>query len=211
MTGLDSERAEALRRARARWRAAEDRLFPVALVDPDGYQRLLSVVAGLLQKLRACTTSLDQLLQLDIHPAPLLATTSVAAVDGGADRMALEAAFAVRDRELVAAAERDRRMRAIAAARNAGATWVDLEGSWEAVRRTGTRHTEMHLASGRALVATVDPYSGQVAHRLEVVVLDTDTGAPLETIDQDQRFANPVRWSAERERWRAQIEQGSPQ
>ena len=44
-----------------------------------------------------------------------------------------------------------------------------------------------------------------------VVVLDTDTGAPLETIDQDQRFANPVRWSAERERWRAQIEQGSPQ
>lgn len=210
MTGLDSGRAEALRRARARWRAAEDRLFPVALVDPDGYRRLLSVVAVLLQKLRVSTTSLDQLLELDSHPAPLVAAASIAAVDGAADRMALEAAFAVRDRELAAAAERDRRTRTIAAARNADATWVDLDGSWEAVCRTGARHTELHLASGRALVAAVDPYSGDDPYQLEVVVLDTDTGTPVETTDQDQRFAERATWLAERERWRAQIDRGSP-
>jgi hypothetical protein len=213
VTGLDSGRAEALRRARARWRAAEDRLFPVALVDPDGYRRLLSVVAVLLQQLRAATTSLDQLLELDSHPAPLVAAASVAAVDGVdgvADRMALEAAFAVRDRELVAAAERERRIRAIAAARNAGATWVDLEGSWEAVCRTGTRHTEMHLRSGRALVATVDPYSGEGPHRLEAVVLDTDTGAPIKTSEHERLFADRAAWLAERERWRAEIDRGSP-
>ena len=208
VTGLDSGRVEALRRARTRWRAAEDRLFPVALVDPDAYRQALSVVAALLQKLRASTTSLDHLLELDSHPAPLVAA---ARVEGAADRMTLEAAFAVRDRELVAAAERDRRTTAIAAGRNAGATWVDLEGSWEAVCRTGTRHTEMHLASGRALVATVDPYSGEAAHRLEVVMLDTDTGTPLETTDQDQRFADRARWLAERERWRAEIDRGSGQ
>lgn len=207
MTEFDSGRAEALHRARARWRAAEDRLFPVALVDPDGYRRLLSVVAVLLQKLRASTTSLDHLLELDSHPAPLVASASV---HGAADRMALEAAFAVRDRELVAAAERDRRTRAIAAARNAGETWVDLEGSWEAVCRTGTRHTEMYLASGRALVATVDPYSGD-PHRLEVVLLDSDTGTPVEATDQDQRFADRATWLAEREQWRARIERGSRQ
>jgi hypothetical protein len=209
VTGLDSDRAEALRRARARWRAAEDRLFPVALVDPDGYRRLLSVVAVLLEKLRASTTSLDQLLELDSHPAPLVAAAAVAAGDGAADRMALEAAFAVRDRELAAAAERDRRTRAIAAARNAGARWVDLEGSWEAVCRTGLRHTEMHLASGRALVATVDPYSGDGPHRLEVVVLDTDTGAPVETTDQERQFADRATWAAQREQWRMQIDRGS--
>ena len=208
MTELDSGRAEALRRARARWRAAEDRLFPVALVDPDGYRRLLSVVAALLQKLRVSTTSLDHLLELDSHPAPLVAA---ACVDGTADRMALEAAFAVRDRELVAAAERHRRTRVIAAARNAAATWVDLEGSWEAVCLTGTRHTEMHLASGRALVATVDPYSGEDPHRLEVVLLDSDTGTPVETTAQDQRFADRSTWLAEREQWRTQIERGSRQ
>src|SRR5947209_19438184 len=72
VTGLDSGRAEALRRARARWRAAEDRLFPVALVDPDAYRRSLAVVAQLLRELRADTTSLDQLLDLDVEPAPLL-------------------------------------------------------------------------------------------------------------------------------------------
>jgi hypothetical protein len=208
VTELDSGRAEALLRARARWRAAEDRLFPVALVDPDGYRRLLSVVAALLQKLRASTTSFDHLLELDGHPAPLVAAACVA---GAADRVALEAAFAVRDRELMAAAERDRRTRAIAAARNAGATWVDLDGSWEAVCRTGTRHTEMHLASGRALVATVDPYSGEDPHRLEVVLLDSDTGTPVEVTAQDQRFADRAIWLAEREQWRAQIERGSPQ
>ena len=36
MTGVDSDRAEALRRARARWRAAEDRLRERELVDDDG-------------------------------------------------------------------------------------------------------------------------------------------------------------------------------
>jgi hypothetical protein len=208
VTELDSGRAEALRQARARWRAAEDRLFPVALVDPDGYRRLLSVVAALLQKLRASTTSFDHLLELDSHPAPLVAA---ACVDGAADRVALEAALAVRDRELVAVAERDRRTRAIAAARNAGATWVDLEGSWEAVCRSGTRHTEMHLPSGRALVATVDPYSGEDPYRLEIVRLDIETGAPVQTTDQDQCFANRAMWLAEREQWRAQIERGSRQ
>ncbi len=74
MTGLDAERAEDLRRARARWRAAEDRLFPVVLVDPDTYRRALDVVGLLLEELRANTTSADQLLGLDVDPAPLLST-----------------------------------------------------------------------------------------------------------------------------------------
>ena len=206
MAGLDSGRVEALRRARARWRAAEDRLFPMALVDPEAYRRKLSVVAELLTELRASTSTLDELLGLDSDPAPVLAATSVA---GAADQLAVEAAFAVRDRELAAAAEREQRAGAIAAARDAGATWVDLEGSWEAVCRTGTRHTEMHLASGRSLVATVDPYSGGGPYRLEVLVLDTHTGTPIEATDHDQRFADRAAWSAERERWRAELDRGS--
>jgi hypothetical protein len=71
------------------------------------------------------------------------------------------------------------------------------------------RHTEMHLASGRALVATVEPYSGDGPHRLEVVMVDAGTGTPIETTDQDQRFADRATWLAERERWRAEIDRGS--
>lgn len=206
MTGLDTAQDGALRRARTRWRAAEDRLFPIVLVDPDGYRRVLSVVAGLLQELRVSTTSFDQLLALDVDPGPLL---RAARADGDADRLAVDASFAVRDRELVAAIERDRRASAVAAARSAGATWVDLEGSWPAVCDTGIRHTEMHLATGRALVAAVDPYSGDGAYRLEVVVLDVDTGAAVDTTDQDQQFTDRAMWLAHRERWRAEIERGS--
>lgn len=207
MTGLDAERADALRRARARWRAAEDRLFPVVLVDPDTYRQALYVVGLLLEQLRANTTSLDQLLGLDVDPAPLLSTLPAGSVRGG-DRLTLEAAFAVRDRELTAAAKRGRRAAAIALARSAGATWVDLEGSWEAVLSTGARHTEMHLPTARALVATVDPYSGDGPHRLELVVLDGDTGTPVETTDRDRAFADRAEWLAQRQRWRADIEEG---
>lgn len=207
MTGLDAERADALRRARARWRAAEDRLFPVVLVDPDTYRQALYVVGLLLEQLRANTTSLDQLLGLDVDPAPLLSTLPAGSVRGG-DRLTLEAAFAVRDRELTAAAKRGRRATAIALARSAGATWVDLEGSWEAVLSTGARHTEMHLPTARALVATVDPYSGDGPHRLELVVLDGDTGTPVETTDRDRAFADRAEWLAQRQRWRADIEEG---
>jgi hypothetical protein len=208
VTGLDAEQAETLRRTRARWRAAEDRLFPVALVDPDAYRRALDVMSVLLQELRVSTTSLDQLLDLDVDPAPLLAALPAGSAGGvrcagsagGADRLTLEAAFAMRERELAAAAERSARSAVIASARSAGATWVDVEGSWEAVQRTGARHTEMHLATGRALVATVDPYSGDGPHRLELVVLDGDTGTPVETTDWDQAFADRAQWLAERER-----------
>lgn len=216
MTGLDAEQAEALRRARARWRAAEDRLFPVALVDPDAYRRALDVMTVLLEELRVSTTSLDQLLGLDVDPAPFLAALPAGSAGGvrcagsagGVDRLTLEAAFAVRERELAAAAERSARAAAISSARSDGATWVDVEGSWEAVQRTGARHTEMHLATGRALVATVDPYSGDGPHRLELVVLDGDTGTPVETTDWAQAFADRAQWLAERERWRREIDRG---
>lgn len=214
MTGLDAERAEALDRARLRWRAAEDRLFPVALVDPDAYRRALFVVGLLLDELRVSTTSLDELLGLDVDPAPLLDALPTGPADGGrfassaggGDRLTLEAAFAVRGRELAAAAERKRRAAAIASARSVGATWMDLEGSWETMQRTGARYTEMHLATGRAVVATGDPYSGNGPHRLELLVLDSDTGTPIETTDRDRAFADRAQWLAERERWRAEID-----
>lgn len=214
VVGQDAERAEALHRARARWRAAEDRLFPVALVDPDTYRRALHVMSLLLDELRVSTTSLDQLLDLDADPAPLLAAlpaepanrTQPAGCAGGEDRLRLEAAFAVRDRELAAAAERSRRTAAIASARAAGGSWVDLQGSWEAVQRTGALHTEMHLATGRALVASVDPYSEEGPHRLQLVVLDADTGIPVEVTDRDRAFADRAEWLAQRERWRAEIQ-----
>ncbi|MGH3527360.1 MAG: hypothetical protein ACRDQI_15550 [Pseudonocardiaceae bacterium] len=216
MTGLDAERAEALRRARVRWRAAEDRLFPVVLVDPEAYRRALCVVGLFLEELRLNTTCPTQLLGLDVDPAPLLSAlpaSSLRDVDfagsaSGGDRLTLEAAFAVRDRELAAAAQCGRRAAAIALARSTGATWVDLEGSWEAVLCTGVRHTEMHLPTARALVAMVDPYSGDGPHRLELVVLDGDTGTPVETTDRDRAFADRAEWLAERERWRADIEGG---
>ena len=43
----------ALDRARQSWRAAEARLYPLAMTDVDGYQRALVLVAAMCAQLRA--------------------------------------------------------------------------------------------------------------------------------------------------------------
>lgn len=74
------------------------------------------------------------------------------------------------------------------------------------VDQAGT-HAEQ-AANARALVATIDPYSGDGPHRLELVVLDGDTGTPVETTDRERAFADRAEWLAQRQRWRADIEEG---
>ena len=56
-----------------------------------------------------------------------------------------------------------------------------------------------HLASGRTLVAAVDPYAGADRYRLQ------EFGSAGEA-RRDETFADPSSWMAARDRWRAEIE-----
>jgi hypothetical protein len=187
----------ALERARARWRATGDRVWSIAVVDGEEYRRVAGLVGGVLDRVRACTPTVDSLLALDADPTPLLGP------DG--DRRVLEAALAVRGDELIAARARDRRIAAIAAARAAGETWVVLDETAGSSQRT----VEMHLATGLALVATADPYAGDEPYALGEVVLDAATGDPLADEADDERaetvFADAAAWRAERARRRTEI------
>ncbi|MDQ4116067.1 MAG: hypothetical protein M3235_03800, partial [Actinomycetota bacterium] len=51
--------------ARRRWRAAGDRLWPVALTDGESYERAARVVGVLVDALRERTGSLDELVDLE--------------------------------------------------------------------------------------------------------------------------------------------------
>ncbi|MDD7938279.1 hypothetical protein PHK61_07595 [Actinomycetospora lutea] len=185
----------ALDRARARWRAAGDRLWSIAVVDGEEYRRVAERVGGVLDEVRAATPTLEALVALDADPGPALARAGTRAV--------LDAALAVRADELVAARARDRRAAAIAAARAAGERWVVLDETAGATHRT----VEMHLASGLALVATADPYAGAEPYALGEVVVDAVTGEAITGRDGDERsFADAAAWHDERARRREEID-----
>ena len=50
----------------ARFRAAEDRIYPLIMVDPGLYQQAVQAVAGICERLRSRGLSREELLKLDI-------------------------------------------------------------------------------------------------------------------------------------------------
>lgn len=90
--------------ARMRWRAAEDRLYPQVMTDPDIYQRVVSAVGAVVSELRRRAGTVEELLVLEAEPAEVLAATTVdRAAAGIGDDVLLQAACSVRSRELAAA------------------------------------------------------------------------------------------------------------
>lgn len=184
--------------AQARWRAAEDRLYPVAMSDPDGYRRGLESVQALVGELRRTAGSLDDLIAVEADPQALLAALP-------ADRPALPvdllvgAACGTRAREVLAEREGERRAAVIATARAEGRSWAVLQGPERIEELYGGSTVATHLATGRTLLAAVDPYAGAEPYRLQEIAADGEPG-------REQGFADAAAWVAERDRWRAEIE-----
>lgn len=92
---------DALAAARMRWRAAEDRLYPQVMGDPDTYQRVISVVGAMAGELRSRAATVEELLALEAQPAEVLAAVPVdRAATGIGDEVLLQAACSLRSREL---------------------------------------------------------------------------------------------------------------
>ncbi|BBG04259.1 MULTISPECIES: hypothetical protein [Pseudonocardia] len=167
--------------ARRRWQAAADRLWPMALADGERYRQLTDAVGAVLTTLREQAHSLDELL--------------AAERTGSAPPDVLAAACAVRADELVAErAGRDRR-EAIESARETGLEWAVLV-------REPTRVVEVHLASGRAVVATADPYLGDPPYRVAEATVDLRTGRFAGAADDGTPCHDVDRWLTEQERLR---------
>lgn len=197
--GTDTAEDPRVADARRRWRAAGDRLWPIALSDGGSYQLAAQVVGALVDALRERVASLDELVDLEAAPSAFLAGLGATGVRATSQPELLAAACAVRGDEL--AAERARRLRAerIAAARADGRAWVEVD-------RSPTRVAEMHVATGTTIVATADPYLGDEPFRIAEMVLDTVSGEPLAGPDgDDAAFGRAADWEAERERRRREI------
>jgi hypothetical protein len=87
--------------ARARWRAAEDQLYPALVGDPETYQRALGAVRAVLGELRRRAADVDGLIAAEASAEVVVA----AACPEGAElppHLLVGAACAMRDRELSA-------------------------------------------------------------------------------------------------------------
>lgn len=184
--------------AQVRWRAAEDRLYPLAMTDPDGYRRGLESVQALVGELRRTAHTLDDLVAAESVPDALLAVLPPARPALPADLL-VGAACSARAREVLAEQEVRRRESVLAAARAEGRSWAVLQGPERIEELYGGSTVTTHLATGRTLLAAVDPYAGAEPYLLREFGAD---GAPA----RDRAFADAAAWVAERDRWRAEIE-----
>jgi hypothetical protein len=145
-------RGDDLARARQSWRAAEARLYPLAMTNVDGYQRALVLVAAVCEQLRAVTTTAAELVACQPRAVEYVAqacdATSTSAQGLEPDDI-FGSAAAARDRELAGEDRRLARLAAVEQARSAGEDWADLHAD-----PLGPRVPELriHVGTGWAIL-----------------------------------------------------------
>ncbi|WP_157978263.1 hypothetical protein [Nocardia aurea] len=170
-----------------RLRAAEDRLYPLAMVDAERYQRALQLVGALARRLAGARDYAD-LAAAEREMRGWLDEVGVP-LHGLDDQLVIEAAMSQRFRELLTSS----REQAVERARAAGLEWAVIEEPDDAAWRGGSaRWVEVHLPSGSVMVRSVvaEPV---ITYRLEVtgdavrVEEFTSREAWLAAIDQARR------------------------
>lgn len=186
--------------ARNRWHAADDRLYPTLIANPEGYQRALTQIQAVVAELRRRGRDMGSLLSAEADPAGLLASAGVSGVTVPADLL-VGVACSVRDRELTAERERQRVQQLITEARDEGRRWVTLRGELAPELLGDGQLVELHLATGIVLTAGIDPWSGGPPFTVGV----TRPGAQ----ESATSFADRDDWLAGYRGVRAEIESGA--
>jgi hypothetical protein len=189
----------------SRWSAAEQRLYPVVLASPVGYDRYMTLVRGICDELGSVHT-VDALVEAydeGLEIAARAAHTRTLPVEGLDLDLAAGAAFCLRYREVLVESRRDEVRRRVMQARERGDEWVDIDDSppWLQSPFPPWRRVTMHLPEGTALhlwaEESLDSPSG-VEFGVEVIRLDPETGSWLseEPALHRETFSEYLPWEA---------------
>lgn len=200
----------------AYWTEGERRLYPLATVDADAYVEAVKLVRAVADGLVGVST-LDELAERWDSRAELVteaARASGARLGAGVgEAEAAGAGFALRRRELLAERSERRRREAIAAARRAGRAWAVLHerGDPAAGLADPYQCMELHLATGLAVVSTVEPDSSTMAPNYVVSVAaagDEDGQTPVidPTSFGDMETPDLEQFQRNRQEMRQQVE-----
>ncbi len=163
------------------WRRGEEQLYAAALGQPDGYAEAVELVGRTLQHLRTVASDAGTLLAAAARGGEVVAGLAGDRPVGVDLARVAQAALALRHRELVAAQSALDRVRALAASREHGGTWVVLSESGDPAGDPVRpyRRLEADARSGRALLVTTAPDEDLrgCVHAVEALHVDLSTGA----------------------------------
>ena len=163
------------------WDEAEARLFPQVMARPDVYQQAVSLISQLAARLRETCPDLPALIAAHGRGGEL-ATSELPGVQatGIQPDLLAAAACAMRYRELAATQGAQRRLAALARAREQGLAWAVVEESGSADRAPYIpyQRVEAEVSSGRAVLVSIEPDEtlSRAVHRLDECRIDLATG-----------------------------------
>lgn len=199
----------------AYWADGERRLYPLATVDADAYMEAVKLVRAVADGL-AGVADLDGLAECWERRSELVAEAArtsgarLGAVVGETE--AAGAGFALRRRELLAERSERRRREAIAAARRAGRAWAVLHerGDPAAGLADPYQCMELHLATGLAVVSTVEPDPSTMTPNYVVSVAAAGEDGQTAAIDpasfEDLETPDPEQFQRNRQELRHLVE-----
>jgi hypothetical protein len=173
-----------IRELAARWEAAEARLYPIVLTRPDAYARYLELVRLIADELArfGSVEALADAADRGDRIAARVVERSGMRTDDLDVGLAIEAAFALRYRLVVATVARSEALARIERARARGEKWLTVAESGD---DTGPyRRLELRVTDGAAmqLSVTFDAETGAPRFGLEAFWADPRTGDRLEGI-----------------------------
>ena len=200
----------------AHWDESERRLYPVAMTNADAYKSAVGLVRAVADAL-ADVADLTELAQRwerrseTLDEAWSAAGTSVGY--GLGESEIAGAGFAVRRRELLSEISERRRRERIAAARAAGRAWAVIheQGDLGSGLADPYQCVELHLASGLAVVSTVEPDPSTLTPTyLVMAVRLEDEQGPASGVDPasfgDCETDDPQRFEEHRQEMRSRVE-----
>lgn len=191
----------------ARFTAAEARLYPMAMTDAAGYQRATALVGVVLSELRQRSITVGDVLQQRaqlIAALPDLASTVALGLGGLPADAIVDAASAVRCRELQAASTAAAREERIAAAREAGDEWFCIEPDPGEVMAGTYRRLEMHLPTGSTLITSIEAGRGGSGTSYWIELLRAAGQGPAGPAEK-LRYTDRGAWTAAIEAIRAEL------
>lgn len=171
---------------RGNWEAAEAEISNMLLAAPDLYERAFTLVRLTADALRPRCTDLTSLLAAADRPEDSAAVVAEAADAAGVSTAALRldliasVALAMRSREIAGERAREARLARLTQAREERQTWTLVEefGHPDRALVTPYRRVDVHVSSGVALIASIEPDEtfARAVYRLEWARLDPATG-----------------------------------
>jgi hypothetical protein len=163
------------RRVIARWQEAEAKIYPLVMVDAHGYEEAVVAVGSVVDLLRRQALDLDMLHTLAAEPEEVASRADLDHLPGSVTAaIVVDAACAIRHRELEAEVIAERWLHAVRGAGAAGKTWAEVHDPASSLGLLGVPELRVEVATGIGVhtTLTVDPDTADQVLLLTPIRLD---------------------------------------